>query len=82
MPEMSAVCGVKVPTLQHVPKGARNAWAGLVADVLSSISKDPSDLLAWRKLFMLPRCVLFSPANGGRLRWREIQNLVKLMAGW
>ena len=78
LPELSAMCGVKVPTFRHVPKGARNAWAGLVTDVLSSINKDPSDLVAWRKLFMLPRCVLSSPANGGHLRWREIQKLVKL----
>ena len=78
LPELNAVCGVKVPTFRHVPKGARNAWAGLVTDVLSSINKDPSDLVAWRRLFMLPRCVLSSPENGGRLRWREIQKLMKL----
>ena len=60
-------------TLQHVPKGARDAWAGLIADQCSSIGQDPSNSHAWRKFFMLPRCILANPTSDGRTQWRITQ---------
>ena len=68
---------MNIPTLRHVPKGVRDSWAGLVRDVFLSIFSDPSDLDAWRKSLMLPRCILASPARGGRTHWCDTQNLVK-----
>ena len=64
-------------TLQHVPKGARDAWAGLIADQCSTIRQDPSNSHAWRKFFMLPRCILANPTRGGCTQWRITQVLVK-----
>ena len=60
-----------------VPKGARDAWAGLVADLCTSIGRDTSDLEAWKTFFMAPRCILANPTRGGRTQWRETQRLVK-----
>ena len=77
LPSLDSILSVNIPTLRHVPKSVRASWAGLVRDVFSSIFSDPSDLDAWRKSFMLPRCILASPAHGGRTHWRDTQNLVK-----
>ena len=60
-----------------MPKGARNEWAGLVHEVFSAINRDSACVRNWLLCFMLPRCVLSSPANGDRLRWREILQLVR-----
>lgn len=71
---MNDICKVSLPTLHHVPKGARDAWASIVADICVSISKDPFHLDAWKKFFMVPRCILANPSRGGRIHWRETQN--------
>ena len=55
----------------------RDAWAGLIADQCSSIGQAPSNSHAWRKFFMLPRCILANPTRGGRTQWRVTQVLVK-----
>ena len=66
-------------TFQHVPKGARDLWAKALSDCLSSssVTNNPNDLVLWTKLFMLPNCVLVSPAAGHRLPWRDILRQVK-----
>ena len=43
-PSLSSITASTIPTLQHIPKGARDAWALIVHECLSSISQDPSDL--------------------------------------
>ena len=77
LPSLLSIFSTRVPTLQHVPKGARDAWAGVMGDTLASVGRDPSDLVSWRRLFMLPRCILASPARGGRMLWRETLTLVR-----
>ena len=77
LPSLDCILGVHVPTFHHVPKGARNAWAGLVGRVLHSICSEPSDVGAWCKLFMLARCILANPARGGHSRWRDTQECVR-----
>ena len=64
-------------TLQHVPKGARNAWADLVSSVFTSINQNPLLLDNWQKLFLLPHCILANPPNGDRLGWGKLQDIVK-----
>ena len=66
LPSFACIFSAKQPTLQHVPKGARDAWANVLNDALVSICQDPSNDLPWRKFFMLPRCILLSPVRGGR----------------
>ena len=41
IPDLDSIFRPKLPTLQHVPKGARSAWASLLSDLCSDISKDP-----------------------------------------
>ena len=41
--------------------------------VCSSMVCDPSDLDAWQKFLLLPRCILANPKRGGRIHWRETQ---------
>ena len=37
----------------------------------------PANVSQWSRLFMLAKCVLVSPADGHKLRWREILRRVK-----
>ena len=66
-----------IPTLQHVLKSARDSWARALSVYFSCIMANPSDLSQWSRLFMLPKCVLASPAAGHHLPWREILKQVK-----
>ena len=59
LPSFEAICRLSVPLLLHIPKGARNSWSGVLSSVIESIIARPSDLEAWAKLFMLPKCTLF-----------------------
>ena len=59
-----------------MPKGSRDAWARTLGYTLSSICRDPSNFDPWRKVFMLPRCILANPSSGRHMPWREIRKLV------
>ena len=50
-PSLDSIFELKLPTLQHVPKGARDAWAALLSSVCSAIARDPTDLVLWSKIF-------------------------------
>ena len=78
LPPWDSVFSLRSSTLQHVLKGVRNAWAGLVSSVFSAINHNPLVLDNWRKLFLLPRCILANPPNGDRLGWRKLQGIVNL----
>ena len=58
LPPLHIILGMKTSTLHHVPKGVRDAWARLVSEVLRAISADPSDLDAWRKIFIRLRQIM------------------------
>ena len=69
LPDIVEVVKVCIPTLHHVPKGARTAWAKVLHHILTGASSCPTSLDHWTKLFT-------SPVRGNRLGWREIQSLV------
>ena len=75
LPSLSFVLGADIPTLQHIPKGARDCWAQVLSVCLTAVV-DSDDLSQWTRLSMLAKCVLASPATGYRLRWCEILRLV------
>ena len=81
LPPWSSIFSSRSSTLHHVPEGARDAWAGLIYDTFSNINRDPSITENWRKLFMLPRCILANPPNGGRQPWRETLKTVRARIG-
>ena len=72
-----AVVSIRVPTLQHVPKVLRKAWAGVVMNMFNLICARPTDLEAWTKLFMLAMCVLVRPFQKGHYHWRDTLRIIK-----
>ena len=76
LPDIVEVVKARIPTLHHVPKGARTAWAKVLHHILTGVSSCPTSLDHWTKLFLAPKCLLASPIRGNRLGWREIQSLV------
>ena len=80
LPSLDSIFRIGVPTLHHVPKAARDAWAG---DVLLSTCSDPTDVDAWVKFFLLPRCILANPARGGHCHWHDtLKNVHSRIAKW
>ena len=70
--------------MNHVPKKARNAWAGLLSDVLSNVADNASDVDSWIKLFMLPRCILFNPprSRGSHSWWGTVRAVKSRIERW
>ena len=77
LPSLDSILCMRPPTLHHVPKAARDGWAQIVGDVLSSVVSSPSDVGVWCKFFMLARCILISPPRGGRSHWRDTLKLIR-----
>ena len=77
LPSLDAICRLKVPLLTHVPKNVSNNWSGILLAAIESVTARPSDLEAWTKLFMLPKCTLFIPPLRSRRRQRDLANIVK-----
>ena len=77
LPSLLSVVQTPIPTFQHVPKCLRVEWAKVVKEVFSSVCSHPSNVSSWTKLFMLAKCVLASPVNAHRSRWRDTQNLIR-----
>ena len=84
IPSLSQVFDFSLPTLNHVPKKARNAWAGLLSDVLSNVADNASDVDSWIKLFMLPCCILFNPprSRGSHSWWRSVRAIKSHIERW
>ena len=77
LPSLDSILRLRTPTLHHVPKGARDLWASLLGEVLGSIISSPSDVFSWCRLFMLAKCILANPPQGGRSHWRDTLKLVR-----
>ena len=83
LPSISNIMTANIPTLRHVPKGARDRWARVLGECLSAVCDSPSEEARWLTLFMSAKCLLASPPSGRRLRWYEIFRLVKKrLARW
>uniref|UniRef100_A0A1X7TY94 Uncharacterized protein n=1 Tax=Amphimedon queenslandica TaxID=400682 RepID=A0A1X7TY94_AMPQE len=76
-PSLSSVCSTRVFTLSHVPKGARDAWAGVFAQELKATCSSPMDVSQWSPLLMLPKCILLSPTVAGPRDWKVTLELVR-----
>ena len=55
--------------------GIRDHWSSLLTDVLSFVTLNPTDIDGWKKLLMLPKCILYSPRE--TFHWHDITRLVK-----
>ena len=80
-PSWNTIFSHPTSTLHHIPKGARDVWAELVHDVFTAVNRDPTSPDPWLKCFLLPRCVVANPHNGGCLYWRMIRKTIKAYIG-
>ena len=53
LPSFDEIFSTKLPTSHHVLKSARSDWAKVLSLTLKSVTANPSDLSAWKKLLML-----------------------------
>ena len=60
-PSVDSVLRVRVSTLRHVRKAARDAWAGVVGKITQSICSDPAIADSWVKFLMLASVFLPIP---------------------
>ena len=74
---MDSILRFMAPTLQYVPKGARDAWGDLLHAIFVSIITNPSDNDSWCKCFKVSRCILFCLAKRGRCSWCDTLNAVR-----
>ena len=77
MPSLTAILQTSIPTLQYIPKAARNRWAKILGECLSAVCSHPDDISCWFSLFTFAKCVLASSAAVHRMHWQEIFKLVK-----
>ena len=78
VPSLNTINKLRVPTLQHVPKGVRDVWAGVVGETLQGILSNPANIDNWCKWFALARCVLANPMRGGRSHWGETVKTIRM----
>ncbi|CAE7231929.1 unnamed protein product [Symbiodinium natans] len=64
LPNFADVLAAEVPTVRHVPKVARAAWAQCLARAIASTVARNTPA-AWLELLMLPKAVLVAPLRGG-----------------
>ena len=64
LPNFADVLAAEVPTVRHVPKVARAAWAQCLARAIASTGARNTPA-AWLELLMLPKAVLVAPLRGG-----------------
>ena len=77
LPPLASIFATRVFTLPHIPKGARDAWAGIFSQELKAACSSPLDAARWSRLFMLPKCILLSPTVSNRRDWRITLQLVR-----
>ena len=65
LPTFEDVCKLPCPTIHHVPAKARPALARALSTCLRSILHENTEE-SWKKLFMLPKCLVSSPKRRGR----------------
>ena len=83
LPSLDSVFRLRVSTLHHVPKVARDAWGHVFGEAVQAICLDLSSEEAWVKFFMLAKCILANPPRGGRCHWRDTQKCVQArIAKW
>lgn len=77
IPSLSSVCRLAAPTLEHVPKKARDVWAGVLARTIDLVVASPTDLDAWTRLLILPKCIIYLPSPGHKCSTRNSVRAVK-----
>ncbi len=63
----------ELPTLKHIPKGARREWGEVLKFRLKKVAENPEREAEWQLLFALPKLCLRNPPRGGRARRHQTQ---------
>ena len=71
LPSLQAIQSARTPTLRHVPAAARHTWCQTLTRALAAVAHR-NDEQAWRKLLMLPKCILCAPLRSGRKHKRAV----------
>ncbi|CAK0900783.1 unnamed protein product [Prorocentrum cordatum] len=71
MPTLAEIRSRAVPTLKHVPKECRGAWAPALTRCLAQVVHTNS-VEAWTELQMLTKCLLAAPPRRGRAHARAV----------
>jgi hypothetical protein len=77
LPSLLVICQANINVFRHVPKTTRDLFADTVSTTYSKILDNPNSVYAWTLVFMLPRCILFSPKRGGKQHWNERQREIR-----
>ena len=72
MPNLDHVFAICGPMLKYVPSACRYLWAEILTQELNG-AESHNNTIAWTRLFMLAKCVLWQPrrTRGGRNRHRK-----------
>ena len=65
LPSFEDICSLRCPTMRFIPHRAKPSFARILSSVLFDIILQNS-VPAWKKLFMLPKCVLPTAKRAGR----------------
>ena len=65
LPSFEDICSLRCPTMRFIPHRAKPSFARVLSSVLFDIILQNS-VAAWKKLFMLPKCVLPTAKRAGR----------------
>ena len=65
LPTFEEICKLQWWTLNHVPASAKLAFAAVLGSALRSVLYDNTEE-SWIKLFMVPKCILYSSKRRGR----------------
>ena len=66
-----------IPTIKHIPKGAREEWARVLAKAINDVSSTPDNSQLWLLLYILPRCIL--PARPKNQGYQQAQSAAKVI---
>ena len=83
MPTWEETRATRVPTTRHVPKSARSVLARTLGTTVAEVALDPGNLLAWLRLYILPRCVLLAkPGEQGVVDVRSVFQRIRDACTW
>ena len=68
---------INIPTIKHIPKGAREEWARVLAKAINDVSSTPDSSQLWLMLYILPRCIL--PARPKSQGFQQVQSAAQVI---
>ena len=76
LPNISDIHEIRVSTLDHIPKACRDSCAFTLSSLYNAVVANPS-FRNWHLLFLFPKCILFTPACGGRNSTRPLSTTIQ-----